>query len=64
MMKSENDDVVESFLAGHPEFEIMEPSTILKRYTLESLAKEKYFHLSPHVHGTDGFFAVIMRRKT
>lgn len=64
MMKSENEDVVENFLAGHPEFEIMEPSTILKRYELELLAKEKYFHLSPHVHGTDGFFAAVMRRKS
>lgn len=63
MMKSENDDVVETFLARHPEFEIMEPSTILKRYELESLATEKYFQLSPHVHGTDGFFAAVMRRK-
>jgi 16S rRNA (cytosine967-C5)-methyltransferase len=64
MMKAENDDVVENFLAEHREFEIMEPSSILKRYHLESLAKEKYFQLLPHTHGTDGFFAVVMRRKS
>lgn len=64
MIKSENDDVVDNFLAAHAEFEIMEPSTILKRYELESLTTEKYFLLSPHVHGTDGFFAAVMRRKS
>lgn len=63
-MKSENEDVVEEFLAGHPQFEVMEPASILQRYQLESLSKEKYFRLRPHVHNTDGFFGAVMRRKT
>ncbi|HTR81823.1 MAG TPA: 16S rRNA (cytosine(967)-C(5))-methyltransferase RsmB [Bacteroidota bacterium] len=62
-MKQENEDVVEEFLLHHPEFELLEPSTILSRYQLESLAPEKYFRLKPHVHGTDGFFAAVMKRK-
>ena len=63
IMKSENEDVVEKFLSGHPQFEIMEPSVILRRYQLESLSHEQYFRLKPHVHGTDGFFAAVMERK-
>ena len=63
MMKSENEDVVEKFLGEHPQFDIMEPSAILRRYHLESLSEGKYFRLKPHVHGTDGFFAAVMRRK-
>jgi len=62
MMHAENEAVVEKFLADHPEFEMMEPASILRRYGLESLSPEKYFRLKPHVHGTDGFFAAVMRR--
>ena len=63
MMRLENEGVVEKFLGDHPQFEIMEPSVILRRYQLETLMQEKYFRLKPHVHGTDGFFAAVMRRK-
>ena len=62
-MKDENEVVVERFLDAHPHFEILEPSTILRRYQLESLAQGKYFRLKPHVHNTDGFFAAVMRRR-
>ena len=62
-MKDENEGVVEAFLAANPQFELLEPSSILKRYQLENLGKEKYFRLKPHVHNTDGFFAAVMRKK-
>lgn len=62
MMRSENEGVVENFLTDHREFELMEPASILRRYGLEALSPEKYFRLKPHVHGTDGFFAAVMRR--
>lgn len=63
MMRSENEGVVEKFLSDHPQFELMEPSAILRRYQLESLSPGKFFRLKPHVHGTDGFFAAVFRRK-
>lgn len=62
-MKDENEIVVERFLAAHPHFEILDPSSILRRYQLASLGQEKYFRLKPHVHNTDGFFAAVMKRK-
>ena len=63
MNREENEEVVEGFLSSHPAFEVIEPSVILSRYGLESIAKEKYFRVSPHIHGTDGFFAAVMRRR-
>ena len=63
MNRAENEEVVERFLSSHQAFEVIEPSVILSRYGLESIAQEKYFRVSPHLHGTDGFFAVAMRRK-
>ena len=62
-MKDENEGVVEKFLVDHPQFELLVPASILKRYQLEALGQEKYFRLKPHVHNTDGFFAAVMRRK-
>ncbi len=62
-MKDENEGVVEKFLVDHPQFELLMPASILKRYQLEALGQEKYFRLKPHVHNTDGFFAAVMRRK-
>ena len=63
MNREENEEVVEDFLSSHPAFEIIQPSVILGRYGLESIAQEKYFRVSPHIPGTDGFFAAAMRRK-
>ncbi|MBI2427842.1 MAG: methyltransferase domain-containing protein [Ignavibacteriales bacterium] len=62
LMKEENEMVVESFLAAHPHFELLNPKGILTRYHLESLANNRYFQLLPHQHGTDGFFAAVMKR--
>ncbi len=62
LMKEENEMVVESFLASHSEFTLLEPKEILSRFHLESLANKRYFQLLPHQHGTDGFFAAVMKR--
>lgn len=62
LMKEENETVVESFLASHPDFELLDPKEIVSRFHLESLAGNRYFQLLPHLHGTDGFFAAVMKR--
>lgn len=62
LMKEENDDVVEAFLASHPDFVLRDPGEVLQRYQLDTLVNNRYFQLMPHRHGTDGFFAAIMKR--
>lgn len=62
LIRKENEEVVEKFLAEHPNFELVSPSSILERYGLASLANNKYFQLLPHRYNTDGFFAAVMKR--
>ena len=64
LMRHENEDVVESFLASRHDFERVSPSPILERNNLANVTDNEYFKLYPHRHNTDGFFASIMKRKT
>ena len=62
LMEAENEKVVDSFLLEHPDFSVVPPKEILSKYHLENLADNRYFQLTPHRHGTDGFFAAVMKR--
>ena len=62
ILKEENQDQAELFLANHPDFELIDAAPILAART--SLQIEgPYLSLRPDVHGTDGFFAAIFERK-
>lgn len=55
----ENEDVIQSFLSSHPEWEIMPPSPTTA-FTTES----NYLKILPHQHDMDGFFiAKLYKRK-
>jgi 16S rRNA (cytosine967-C5)-methyltransferase len=59
VLPAENERQVEAFLASHPAFE-----TVPVGELLPDLAGETpYLRLSPFRHGTDGFFAAMMRCK-
>ncbi|MFA5243455.1 MAG: RsmB/NOP family class I SAM-dependent RNA methyltransferase [Sulfuricella sp.] len=60
-LPEENQQVVEAFLAQHPEFKLLDASEILASQHVP-LNTGKYLQLLPHVHGTDGFFAAVMER--
>lgn len=62
ILAEENEQIVEAFLAMHPEFELRAASEVLAQQNIP-LDTGKYFKLAPHVHGTDGFFAAVMERK-
>ena len=60
---AENDAVVDGFLAAHPEFVAVSAKEILGRARAEQIGDGERLRLFPHVHGTDGFFAAVLRRK-
>ena len=61
MFRQENDDVLHSFLDHHPEFHLLPPADLLQSLGLST--DEDCIRLSPHRHGTDGFFIAVMERK-
>jgi 16S rRNA (cytosine967-C5)-methyltransferase len=66
LLRQENDDVVDAFLAAHPDFVQLDAQEELAR---QGVALElpgeapKRLRLLPHLHGTDGFFAVALERR-
>jgi 16S rRNA (cytosine967-C5)-methyltransferase len=62
LLVEENEDIVERFLAAHPQFSIVPVSEVLARQHLAIPGCERYLALRPHVHDTDGFFAAVMQR--
>lgn len=60
-LADENQQVVEPFLAEHPEFELVSGGAAFQEQRI-ALPAETYVQLWPHVHGTDGFFAAVLHR--
>jgi 16S rRNA (cytosine967-C5)-methyltransferase len=60
LLREENEDVVETFLAAHPRFHLASVSDILARRQVVLPATGDFLRLWPHRHGTDGFFAAVM----
>jgi 16S rRNA (cytosine967-C5)-methyltransferase len=61
--RKENEGVVEGFLSRHDDFQLDSPSAVLSKLRLEGLSQNGFLYLYPHRHGTDGFFAAVMRRE-
>jgi 16S rRNA (cytosine967-C5)-methyltransferase len=67
LLCEENEDRVADFLAAHPDFSAEPAAETLSRAGLDSLEGAPSPHgpglrLSPSRHGTDGFYAVVLRR--
>ena len=67
MIRRENQDVVEAFLAAHPEWHLVPALEVLAQpgITFDPEAAKRfgdYFQMLPHVHNTDGFFAAVLVR--
>ena len=68
LLKEENTDVVEAFLAKHPEFELLNATDVLQKQEIDlpTWQKERfgnYFVTLPHTHGTDAFFGAVLEKK-
>ena len=61
MLEEENENIVQAFLAAHPDFTLIPASQILAEQKV-NLDMGDYLKLLPHLHHTDGFFAAIMQR--
>jgi len=62
ILPEENEQIVEAFLAAHPEFELRDSAEILAQQHI-ALDTGNYLRLSPALHNTDGFFAAVMEKR-
>lgn len=61
-LPEENQEIVEHFLAGHPQFILLDCAELLRRQKIP-LDTGVHLELSPALHGTDGFFAAALELK-
>jgi 16S rRNA (cytosine967-C5)-methyltransferase len=61
ILPEENQQIVQAFLAAHPDFVLRPAGEVLhqQKIALEAL---DYLELRPHLHKTDGFFAAVLER--
>ena len=62
LLKEENEDIVEKFLAARPEFHMVPVNEILERRHIPLSIAGDALRLLPHLHQTDGFYAVALER--
>jgi 16S rRNA (cytosine967-C5)-methyltransferase len=62
LLREENEDIVEAFLARQAQFRALDCSVILREAGVP-LDTGLFLRLFPHVHGTDGFFAAALERR-
>ncbi len=62
VLREENEAVVEDFLARHPEYTVRPVAEELGAELGAKVSEGPYLRLSPHRHGTDGFFGAILVR--
>ncbi len=63
VFRQENEDVVEAFLAAHPDFQPLDPAPALAKVPIPDAISGNAVKLVTHRHGTDGFFCAILERK-
>ena len=62
ILQEENEAVIAAFRAAHPEFDPVSCGQVLEAQRIE-LDIGECLQLSPHSHGTDGFFGAILERR-
>ncbi len=60
-LPDENQQIVQAFLAAHPDFVLRPAGEILQQQKI-ALEMGDYLELRPHLHGTDGFFAAVLEK--
>ncbi len=62
LLREENQTIVETFLAAHPDFALIPAGEVIKQHHID-LPMGDYLQLTPQQHNTDGFFAAVLERK-
>lgn len=62
ILPRENEEIVQGFLAAHPDFELVPVGAMLAEQKVE-LEQGDYLQLTPQKHGCDGFFAAVLSRR-
>jgi 16S rRNA (cytosine967-C5)-methyltransferase len=63
LLRQENEDVVDEFIARNPEFTLIEAMGLLDHRHPELVSTGSFFKLLPHIHGTDGFFCAVLEKQ-
>ncbi len=63
ILERENKEVVDAFLATHPDFERIDVRDLLSKEKIELPLTGTDLQLTPQEHGTDGFYAAVLQRK-
>ncbi|MBI5007893.1 MAG: RsmB/NOP family class I SAM-dependent RNA methyltransferase [Nitrosomonadales bacterium] len=61
VLQEENQDIVQAFLAAHPDFRLVPAGEVLAQHKIQ-LEMGDYLQLTPQLHNTDGFFAAVLER--
>jgi 16S rRNA (cytosine967-C5)-methyltransferase len=61
LLKDENEQIAENFLANHADFKLVPANEVLKQHQI-ALDTGEYLKLLPHLHQTDGFFAAVFEK--
>ena len=61
LLREENEQIAEQFIAKHPEFKLLNAAEILSSQQI-ALDTGDYLKLLPHLHHTDGFFAAVFEK--
>ncbi len=61
LWRAENQGVVDRFLAAHPSWEPIPIIELIDNTEARDLGRDPVLTMTPHHHGTDGFFAAVLR---
>jgi len=66
VLSVENQDIVTSFVAEHPEYSVLPADEVLRGQDIRIDHAERFapwLVMLPHLHDTDGFFAAVLERR-
>jgi 16S rRNA C967 or C1407 C5-methylase (RsmB/RsmF family) len=65
LLRAEGEELMDAVEAAHPELDPVNLAEIYDRNYIERFPRSAphRVRLLPHLHGTDGFFVTVLRRK-